>query len=197
MQRVPARLPDLDDVFDASILCPVAKRASIAQGRALLTLWQRALKHGYSAASDASRVLRDFDREMKSLSVVNASGLAASTTHYAGGNVSDFGGGGPLHAHFPLIWAVVCAAMNLSERESAYTFLLNHAKAVMSAGVRASVLGPYAAQQLLSSQWLRAEIEQVMQSNWEVAVEDAGQTAPMLDVWMGRHELLYSRIFNS
>jgi urease accessory protein UreF len=32
---------------------------------------------------------------------------------------------------------------------------------------------------------------------WFLQPEDAGQVVPALDLWLGRHELLYSRIFNS
>jgi urease accessory protein len=28
-------------------------------------------------------------------------------------------------------------------------------------------------------------------------VEDAGLSVPVMDLWVGRHEVLYSRIFNS
>ena len=99
--------------------------------------------------------------------------------------------------HFAPLWAVVTRAMGVTEREGAYVFLLNHAKAVVSAAVRASVMGPYQAQSLLASGWLREEIERVMDANWDVTVEDAGQTVPAMDLWIGRHEMLYSRIFNS
>lgn len=99
--------------------------------------------------------------------------------------------------HFAPLWAVVARAMGVAEREAAYVFLLNHAKAVVSAAVRASVMGPYQAQGVLASAWLRQEIERVMDANWDVAVEDAGQTVPAMDLWVGRHEMLYSRIFNS
>ena len=87
--------------------------------------------------------------------------------------------------------------MGISIEDSAYAFLLNHAKAVMSAGVRASMVGPYQAQGVMASQWLRKEIAACLKENWEVKVEDAGQGVPMMDIWIGRHEMLYSRIFNS
>lgn len=87
--------------------------------------------------------------------------------------------------------------MGVTLRESAYTFLFNHAKAVVSAAVRAGVMGPYAAQGMLASGWSRGVIEGVMAENWEVGIEDAAQGVPMCDLWVGRHELLYSRIFNS
>lgn len=63
--------------------------------------------------------------------------------------------------------------------------------------MRASVMGPYKAQGVLASGWLRREIEGVMGANWERKVEEAGQGVVMCDLWVGRHELLYSRIFNS
>lgn len=101
------------------------------------------------------------------------------------------------NGHFAPLWAIVTRAMGIAEREGAYVFLLNHAKAVVSAAVRASVMGPYQAQALLASGWLQEEIQRVMSTNWDVAVEDAGQTVPAMDLWVGRHEMLYSRIFNS
>ena len=174
----PARLEELDDILDACILCPVAKRASKSQGRALITVWERSLK-AETAPSSAKEALQLFCMRLKGL---------------PGSKLED---APELNAHFPLIYAVVCAAQGLSLHESAYTYLLNHAKAIASAAVRASVLGPYAAQGLLGSKWLREEIEETMQSEWDTPIEDAGQAVPALDVWIGRHELLYSRIFNS
>lgn len=122
--------------------------------------------------------------------------------------------------HFPPLWAVVTRAAGLSSAESAYVFLLGHAKAVVGACVRAGVMGPYQAQALLASAWLRAEIQRAMDGSWRVekaegrsgwwgedededeekgmvGVEEAGQGVPAMDLWIGRHELLYSRIFNS
>jgi urease accessory protein len=32
---------------------------------------------------------------------------------------------------------------------------------------------------------------------WMTPIEEAGQTVPAMDLWIGRHEILYSRIFNS
>jgi len=38
----PQNAVDLDDHFDATVTCPVARRASLAQGKALLTIWEKA-----------------------------------------------------------------------------------------------------------------------------------------------------------
>jgi len=87
--------------------------------------------------------------------------------------------------------------MGLPLSQTAYVFLFNHAKAVLSAAVRAGVMGPYQAQGFLAGRGLQERIEGCVNREWETRVEDAGQVVPMMDLWVGRHELLYSRIFNS
>lgn len=79
----------------------------------------------------------------------------------------------------------------------AYVYMLSHVKALLSAAVRASVFGPYQAQKLLASQGVQRGIEEVIRKHWGRSTRDAGQTVPVMDLWIGRHELLYSRIFNS
>jgi urease accessory protein len=82
-------------------------------------------------------------------------------------------------------------------REAAYLFLFSHARTVISAAVRASVMGPYQAQAVLASADLQARIQGLVDDGWDATVEDAGQSVPVMDLWVGRHENLYSRIFNS
>lgn len=177
--REPLRLQELDETLNACTLCPVARRASVAQGKALLTLWERALR-GEAMESAAKEALGEFSRVLKR-------GPTSAEEDFT----TDLSG------HFAPIWAVVTSALGITIRESAYTFLFNHAKAVVSAAVRASVIGPYAAQGVLASIRLRGEIEKITSEYWEMEIEDAGQGVPMCDLWIGRHELLYSRIFNS
>ncbi|KAI4131633.1 MAG: hypothetical protein LQ338_001147 [Usnochroma carphineum] len=183
--REPSELQELDDTLDACILCHVAKRASAAQGRALLTVWERAFRGTVDAGLEAARALTGISTAMKEASFSITQGGAAAAADM------------PAMGHFAPIWAVVTRGLGIPIRDSAYVFLLNHAKAVLSAAVRASVIGPYQAQAVLGSGWLREEVERLMQENWHVAVEDAGQGVPAMDLWMGRHEMLYSRIFNS
>lgn len=81
--------------------------------------------------------------------------------------------------------------------DAAYLFLFSHVRTVISAAVRAGVLGPYQAQAILASKELQERIRSLVEEMWERKVEDAGQTVPVMDLWVGRHEKLYSRIFNS
>lgn len=176
--RDPSALPALDDTLDACTLCLVARRASIAQGRALLTLWERAFRGTVDATLPASLALAAFAKELKGAGIEREEGEG-------------------LQGHYAPLWAVVTAAMGIGVQESAYAFLFNHAKAVVSAAVRASVMGPYQAQGVLAGNWLRDKIARCLRENWEVEIEDAGQVVPLMDLWVGRHEKLYSRIFNS
>ena len=213
--RRPSRLRQLDNDLDASTPCTVARRASVAQGRALLGVWERSFRAsagaggaatGYANGSDgrisdpanpspsaletASVALSSFSSALKAPLASTARSTAGSV---ASTELTSFSASG----HFAPLFALVSLLLGLSLQDAAYVYLLNHAKAVLSAGVRAGVLGPYKAQEVLASGWLSGEIEDGMRRNWEVSVEEAGQEAPVVDLWVGRHEILYSRIFNS
>ncbi|KAE8353538.1 hypothetical protein BDV28DRAFT_164877 [Aspergillus coremiiformis] len=183
--RQSGDLETLDNDMDASTPCVVAQRASIAQGRALIGVWERAFRGTYAsgpflagvAAAKAVTAIEAFSDALKSC-VDTADAL------------------GP-RGHFAPLWGIVCLAMGMDAHQTAYVFMLNHAKALLSAAVRASVMGPYQAQAVLASKGLQDIIIERIDREWDTPVEDAGQVVPPLDLWVGRHELLYSRIFNS
>jgi urease accessory protein len=75
--------------------------------------------------------------------------------------------------------------------------MLSHVKALVSAAVRASMFGPFQAQKVLASENVPRWIDMLIEREWDTPVEEAGQTVPVMDLWIGRHEVLYSRIFNS
>ena len=192
--RVPGRLLALDDEFDASLPCAVARRASVSQGRALLMIWHRS----YSSAIHAEQ-MTDFVSVEATCALEQLRTLLSSSSSSLSNDTDHDDGGRHLipSAHFPPIWAVVAQLMNLSLRQSAYVFLLNHVKAILGAAVRAGEMGSYQAQIVLVESRTRQAIDAALTKYWNTPVEDAGQVAPILDLWMGRHELLYSRIFNS
>jgi urease accessory protein len=176
--RDPQSLADLDDQLDAAIVCTVGRRASVAQGRALLGIWERSLRQPFGDAAAGVRVLRDFSALLRE----------------SQGQTDDL----PLvSAHLAPLFGVVCVISGLSLRQTAYVFVLSHVKALVSAAVRASMFGPYQAQKTLASESVQRMIDVVIDREWTTLVEDAGQSVPAIDLWIGRHEILYSRIFNS
>jgi urease accessory protein len=179
--RQPNQLAELDNDLDASTPCAVARRASVAQGRALFGVWEKALRYSViprSRASSAAESIISFGRPLK-VSALNTKDIADANGHFA-----------------PL-WGAVCLALGLEIQQAAYLFLFNHTKAVLSAAVRANVMGPYQAQSILAGEDLQGHLQRCLELVWTVRPEDAGQAVPSMDLWVGRHELLYSRIFNS
>ncbi|KAI8633189.1 UreF-domain-containing protein [Xylariaceae sp. FL1651] len=210
--RDPTLLADLDDTLDASIICAVGRRASVAQGRALLSIWEKSLAPPSSSVSaDARRALEGFSALLRrpsssssssSTSVSGGSSTTGTTSTRAGGE----GGRGdnedqdlppPVSAHLAPLFGAVAQLLGLTLRQTAYVFLLSHAKALVSAAVRASMFGPYQAQRILAGAEVQALIADMVEREWDVPVEEAGQSVPVMDLWIGRHEMLYSRIFNS
>ncbi|KAK4137676.1 hypothetical protein BT67DRAFT_483550 [Trichocladium antarcticum] len=203
-----ARLAALDDAQDATLVCTVGRRASIAQGRALLGIWERSfaaeagMRSGTGAGAGAGQAaLREFAGLLR-----GASSSSSSSSRPGGGrggddddDDDDGGGGDPpaVAAHLAPLFGAVCALVGLGLEQTAYVFLLGHVKALVSAAVRAGVFGPYQAQKTLASGGVRELIAAVIAREWETPVEEAGQNVPVMDLWVGRHEVLYSRIFNS
>ncbi|KAF2446050.1 hypothetical protein P171DRAFT_483434 [Karstenula rhodostoma CBS 690.94] len=183
--RSPADIETLDNDFDASTPCTVARRASIAQGRALLAVWERSYRTQYSPT--ATNVADDDSSPTR-----GSAAAEALTSFSAALRKSDL-----INAHLAPLWGLVTCVLDVPLRDAAYLFLFSHARTVVSAAVRASVMGPYQAQAELASTELQDRIRGLVEEGWERKVEDAGQSVPVMDLWVGRHEKLYSRIFNS
>ncbi|KAF8862049.1 hypothetical protein BDZ45DRAFT_646682 [Acephala macrosclerotiorum] len=179
--RNPEDLIELDDALDAAIMCIVGRRASVAQGRALLSIWDRSFSFALPDGADGAAVesLREFAGLMKGTSSNISSELPTASAHLG-----------------PLFGAIACI-LGMSLQQTAYVFMLSHVKALLSAAVRASIFGPYHAQKMLASVEVQVGIQRVIDQQRNMRIEDAGQSVPVMDLWIGRHEMLYSRIFNS
>ncbi|KAH8798947.1 hypothetical protein F5882DRAFT_186638 [Hyaloscypha sp. PMI_1271] len=179
--RHPIDLLELDDALDAAIVCTVGRRASVAQGRALLSIWDRSFRSALPAgvSTAAVEVLKEFTVLLRATSSNITTDLPTASAHL-----------GPM-------FGAIAVILGMSLRQTAYVFMLSHVKALLSAAVRASMFGPYHAQKMLASVEVQEGIQKVIEQEWETKIEDAGQSVPVMDLWNGRHEMLYSRIFNS
>jgi urease accessory protein len=182
--RHPEDILELDNDFDASTPCTVARRASVAQGKALICVWERSFRAHYSTISTV-----EDHRVPDAIAALEAFSSLLRTSPQGDPNLPN--------GHLPPLWGIITRILALPLRDTAYLFLFSHVRTVVSAAVRASVLGPYHAQSLLASEELRCRIKELVGRYWDTRPEDAGQSAPAVDLWVGRHECLYSRIFNS
>ncbi|KAK3905336.1 putative urease accessory protein UreF-like protein [Staphylotrichum tortipilum] len=188
-----ANLAALDDALDAAIVCTVGRRASVAQGRALLGIWERSFAGvvgggdgagGGRGREEAREVMRGFAALLRSSSSTASSPDSSDDPP-------------PVSAHLAPLFGAVCALAGLDTAQTAYVFMLGHTKALVSAAVRAGVFGPYQAQKTLAGGAVQGLLAAVVEREWTTTVEEAGQCVPVMDLWVGRHEVLYSRIFNS
>jgi urease accessory protein len=183
-RRKPTDLVTLDDSIDAAIMCTVGRRASVAQGRALLSIWDRSFRTSIplECSKTATEALKSFTSILR---------YTQSTSPAAMDEIPA------VSAHLGPLFGAIAGALGISLQQTAYVFMLSHVKALLSAAVRASIFGPYQAQKLLASVEVQDGLSKAIDHEWNTKIEDAGQCVPVMDLWIGRHEMLYSRIFNS
>ncbi|KAK2070760.1 hypothetical protein P8C59_005231 [Phyllachora maydis] len=178
-----AALFDLADALDAATICAVGRRASVAQGHALLSVWERSFAPALPSPRDG----------------VDGDALRAFSALLRRASSSPSPSPPEISAHLAPLFGAVASRLGLSARQAAYVFVLAHVKAVVSAAVRvrAGMIGPFQAQKVLASATVQDLVAAVIDREWETRPDEAGQTVPAMDLWIGRHEILYSRIFNS
>ena len=210
-------LTKLDALYDASTLNHVARRASCAQGAALLTLYTR----GFTRPALLPSLVADDDEN-------RAAALVAALKLRVRRGEPDAPVG-----HLPVCWGVLTGALGLTVGEhpgpvarcadthththtcvyierGAHLHLFLHARGVLSAAVRMNIVGPYAAQQLLLHA-VRRVVDDALGSTSHLvsgALRDRldlecaderlpATTWPLGEILAARHDLLHSRIFNS
>ncbi|KAI9434451.1 hypothetical protein H4582DRAFT_1818617 [Lactarius indigo] len=195
-----AVLTRLDALYDASTLNHVARRASCAQGAALLTLYTRGFTRPSALLTDAAT---DYDEQREK----RAAALVAALKLRVRRGEPDAPAG-----HLPVCWGVLTGALGLTVDRGAHLHLFLHARGVLSAAVRMNIVGPYAAQQLLLHA-VRHVVDDALRSTAHLISGalcdeevDSGERAderlpattwPLGEILAARHDLLHSRIFNS
>lgn len=98
-------------------------------------------------------------------------------------------------AHFAPIFGASLRLLELSRQTVGRMFFFNHLRGVLAAAVRLNIVGPMEAQQLQHR--LAPVGEAILQKCVALSLEDLAQTAPLLDLWQGAQDRLYSRLFQS
>lgn len=98
-------------------------------------------------------------------------------------------------AHFAPAWGATTGALGLPSLESIRLFVFLHLRGAVAAAVRLNIVGPMEGQAIQSD--LTSEAEAVVSASAGLGLEDLAQTAPLLDLWQGMQDRLYSRLFQS
>jgi urease accessory protein len=97
--------------------------------------------------------------------------------------------------HFACIFGAAMRQLNVSQETTMRLFFFNHLRGVIAAAVRLNIVGPMDAQAIQHQ--LSATAEDVLKRCASLALDDIAQTSPLLDLWQGAQDRLYSRLFQS
>ncbi|TFK64044.1 hypothetical protein BDN72DRAFT_775110 [Pluteus cervinus] len=194
LEEASRQLAELDELYDTMTLNHVAKRASKAQGVALLTLFSKGFSQPPSLAAYTDAESRDKESKMREL----LDGYKFKVRRE------------DVQGHLPICWGALAAALGLKLERTQYLHLFLHARSLLSAGVRLNNIGPYGAQQLLLHAvrpLLEAEVTKckdlqtgflvVPGGNFNEPTQGPANTWPLGEILSSRHDLQHSRIFNS
>jgi urease accessory protein len=165
----PERLAEIDQLCDAFLSNHVANRASRLQGRAFLTAVERIF------LGRRSPNLRPEDGQPERPG--SESGIL------------------PPFAHFAPVFGACLHRMEVPRDTAIRLFFFNHLRGALAAAVRLNIVGPMEAQMLQHR--LSPQAEAVLIRCASLALEDVAQTAPLLDLWQGAQDRLYSRLFQT
>ena len=101
--------------------------------------------------------------------------------------------GGP--KHFAPVFGATLRSLDVDRRETSRLFLYSVSRGTFSAAVRLGIVGTMDAQRILSEQ--AEHLDLAMRRRGDLAIDDAAQTSPLLDLWQASHDRLYSRLFQS
>ncbi|KAJ2489721.1 hypothetical protein IWW37_003778 [Coemansia sp. RSA 2050] len=160
----------------------VAMRASLAQGGGLLSLFIRGYALAECMADQRGQTCLGVAKQLQRLARL-----------------------GEARAHWATAFGLVCAALGISLAHMQQLYMFQFVRQVFSAAIRLNLVGPLRAQMLecdmhpYVSGLLKehAHLRVAFGSLDDLFGESVVYTEPILELYQGMHDRLYSRIFNS
>jgi len=201
-------LRELDDLYQSMTLNHVARRASTAQGVALLTLYSKGFSRPTSISDFPCTRPTHCEKQMAKL--FDEFKMNIRKEEVAG--------------HLPVCWGILTAALGLKlgmhtqnplhnkkfifqVERSQFLHLFLHCRSLLSASVRLNDIGPYGAQQiilhavrpLVAAETARCRDLRtgILDGSFNETTMGPANTWPLGEILAGRHDLQHSRIFNS
>lgn len=101
----------------------------------------------------------------------------------------------PPCCHLAPIFGVIARLLDLGRAPACRLFLFLHLRGLIASAVRLGIVGPLEAQALQHSFAKRAE--EILCCTEHLSLDDLAQISPLLELWQGTHDRLYSRLFQS
>ena len=99
------------------------------------------------------------------------------------------------HFHLAPVFGACLRQLKISRQTTSRLFFFNHLRGVLAAAVRLNIVGPMEAQSLQHR--LAPRAEEILTRCESLTPDDIAQTTPLLELWQGAHDRLYSRLFQS
>lgn len=164
---LPHKLKEFDEHCEAFTSNHVANRASRAQGRAFLVAVDRIFLRSESTPFPA--------KEAANLAIISSAEVP--------------------YAHFAPVFGASLRSLSVSLDQTQRLFIFGHLRGLVAAAVRLNIVGPMEAQSIQHQVTTRAETLRC--SCKSLRLDDLAQVAPLLDLWQGAQDRLYSRLFQS
>ncbi|KAH9295407.1 hypothetical protein KI387_038995, partial [Taxus chinensis] len=152
---------ELDQILHATLTNGVARKASIAQGSALL----RVASTVFTEISDLKQ-MRTCARNM-----------------------------GTVHVHHASVFGIICGLLRFDSFTTQQAYLFVTLRDLLSASTRLNLVGPLEAASIQHR--VSKVAEGILKRHMDRPIEEAYQTAPVLDTVQGCHDYLFSRLFCS
>lgn len=158
----------LDYSYHTLLLNHVARRASKAQGIALLTLYSKAFakpinldREAFTASSHQHNSHQPDDDTAAKTRIELAATLVDMLKLEIRRSATRASSGQITHGHLPICWAVFAACLGISLKKAVFLHLFLQARSLFSSSIRLNTLGPYLAHQIMRFQ-MRGVVEGII-----------------------------------
>jgi urease accessory protein len=103
--------------------------------------------------------------------------------------------GPPPCGHFAPVFGAATRSLGLKRSRAARLFFFLHLRGLIAAAIRLGIVGPMEGQALQHR--LGPVAGEILAQCDTLPVAEAAQTAPLLEIWQGTQDRLYSRLFQS
>jgi urease accessory protein len=97
--------------------------------------------------------------------------------------------------HFAPVFGASLRQLNVAGEPATRLFFFSHLRSLLAAAVRLNIVGPMEAQIL--QRRLSPVADKIIANCGALTIEEIAQTSPLLDLWQGAQDRLYSRLFQS
>ncbi len=98
-------------------------------------------------------------------------------------------------SHFAPSFGAAARSLGVSSEMTAELFLFQCLRGLVAAAIRLGIAGPMEAQ--AAQHRLAPRAREMLLLTQDLNVNDAANTAPLLDIWQGNQDRLYSRLFQT